>query len=184
MISFVSTFTSVTVSSPDPPVLRVLPAVTFEERFERDGRWLLGPQIIASVARHFRGKSMVAKRGGAIYEVTITLPEMPKVLNKIDDEYVDIFWSIPEELRTAFRTCYFEVFEVLADDIDQVTAEFLGTSMTDFNIGNINAMLREFENRRTAIGEPQLWQIFAERCGIEPWAVASMSRPFANMRED
>jgi len=118
-----------------------------------------GPQIIASIARHLRGKSMVAKRGGDIYEVTITLPEMPRVLNE-NDEYIDLSWCIPEEMRTVFRTCYSEVFEVLADEIDQVKAKFLGTSITDFNIGNINAMLREFENRRTVIGESQLWQIF------------------------
>ncbi len=183
-MKFSATFiTIVTPPMLESPVLRVLPPIIFEERFERNGKWLLGPNIIASIVRHTRGKSLIA-RFDRPYQLTITLPKLPTVLNEINNKYVDIFWSIPEELRPTFETCCLEVCSVLADEIDHIKAEFINTAATAINLSGANMILRNFENRRIAAGDSALWQILSECCGINPLVALGISKPFINMHEE
>jgi hypothetical protein len=165
----------VQIATPDSPPIQtaeLLPPPSFEERFEKDGKWLLGTRILGSICRHMKGKALVAviaddgrySMTGA--KIDISLPAFPMVRDEISGKQASIYWTIPEELRPLVEACCLEVMSTRARDADLVHAQFAGSALTQQTVDRINCTLMSYENERIARGELELWQVLADRFGL------------------
>jgi hypothetical protein len=165
-------FLNVPTTPMAPDIPQPLPPITFEGRFERDGKWLLGTHLLGTIVRHIKGKSLVAHRDPSSHtRLNISLPEFPTVRNYIDGSRVDIYWMIPEGLRSIFGKCCFETMaHYRAIDIARVEDEFIGSPTNDYTVAQANDMLLGFERDRQYRNDPRdpkLWQALAGRFGLD-----------------
>lgn len=162
-----------------------LPFIPFEERFEREGKWLLGPMILAKICRHIEGKSLVVVPDPSQHDrLLASLPELPKFRNELDGEMVSIYWAIPEELRAEFEVCCAEAMGYRANDVMLLGERMLPCVADQASTHRANAILSEFETARIAMGDPNdppLWECLAERLGLTPLIVHTMREPFKEM---
>jgi hypothetical protein len=185
-MSFTPSFVSININEnvlalPDAP--ERLPFVSFEERFEQEGKWLLGPMILAKICRHMEGRSLVVMPDpGQHNRLLASLPELPKVRNELNGEMTNIYWTIPEELRSKFEVCCTEAMGYRANDVMLLGDRILPCVVADqASAHRANAILNEFENTRIAMGDPNdppLWECLAERFGLTPLVVHTMAEPF------
>lgn len=182
----ISSFVNVEIVETPEPVREPperLPFVSYEQRFERDGRWLLGPRVLAKICRHIRGKSIVAGfDAGDSYSLILSLPEFPTIRDEVTADYVDIYYAIPEELRTLVDNCCTEVLYYRSNDLEALKEQFIFAPMRNATVVSANALLQQLENERVVRGDPRdppLWMCLAERFGFEnAYIVDVVPEPF------
>jgi hypothetical protein len=140
----------------------------FEKIWEREGRWISGPGLLATIVEYLRGKSVVASLNES--QVNIGLP-LPQVINEVDGEPAPIYLLVPEELRDEFaRRCNL-ILASRANDADKISNTYLHTLSSPLALAQINNDLTLFEHERRAAGRGELWEIAAETFGLRPYAL-------------
>lgn len=84
MINATFITTAPTSAAPDRKPLVLLPIVSYEDRFERDGRWLMGPYILRPIAWALREKSLRGLR------LLFSLLRFAVILGRGNDEGIRI----------------------------------------------------------------------------------------------
>lgn len=161
-----------------------LPFIPYEERFERKGKWLLGPRILAKICRHMEGKSLVMTVvKNEPTRPIVSLPEFPKVYDKLYAEEVSLYWLVPEELRATVEVCCWEALSYRDNDITLLREQMIGMYQTQDSIHQANYILRQYEMARIAKQDPTdppLWECLANRFGLSSLFVQTAPEPFVN----
>lgn len=140
----------------------------FEKIWERDGRWIGGPDLLGKVVVFLRDKSVFAKRDEIDKSrLNIEIP-LPEVRNEIDGRMVPIFLMVPEELQEIFMAKCHEVLLTRKPDVEEICHHFLCMPVTELTIYSINSELAAKERNRRAAGGDDLSVEAAKAFGIFP----------------
>lgn len=152
------------------------PAMTYEEIFESDGRWLLGKSILSDVVSFVRGKPLVAVRDREdLSRLNIEIP-LPTVRDEITNELVSIAYMVPPELQEVFIGQLTEAMnDYLGEGGMKSLERFLNAPMTNHTVSKVQAELSEIERHREASDEGQLWKVVAHYLGMP--TIVTHSKP-------
>ena len=142
---------------------------TYSEIWEQNGRWLTGPNLLASIVEFLKGKSVIAIFGDNPSAVTITLP-LPEIRDEISGEMVSIFWMVPEEQRKTFLFACDNILSRRGGDATIIRHTFLEGHpfpATAMLLAQINNELMRLERR----GGWELWKVAAVEFGLNPYAL-------------
>lgn len=74
---------------------------TFEGVWEKEAKWISGPQILGDIVDQLRGKSLVARYEDGGHALQIRLP-LPVVKDESGEEEYQAIYAVPEKIRSAF----------------------------------------------------------------------------------
>jgi hypothetical protein len=166
--------TIVEINAPHVPPMREPtepPLRTFEDVWEKDARWLLGPNVLASIVEHLRGKSLDASFQGHTLQISVPLPN---VHDEISSSSRSILWTIPEELRSIFQECLYEIGRCTGDAealLDLMNSDQKMWEANQATMAFVKSWLRTREDERKAHRWPELWMIAARVFGLHPFAL-------------
>jgi hypothetical protein len=139
---------------------------TFSEIWEKEAKWLSGPQILSLIVDEFRGKSLIIavnkdKPSGLI--VSLPLETVKTASGK--DMYKAMF-MIPEPLRDIFQQCLNDIIQNNAHRIRYCTDRYIGLVVNDRLIAEINQDLRNLERDNELEGAQTLVDIAERAFGL------------------
>lgn len=137
----------------------------YEEIFEREARWLMGPRLLTDVVNYLKGKCLVAERVPGNPNACNIIVPLPTIQNDLTGEEVSIAEMVPLELLRTFWGCLNEaISDYLGDAGLQELSQYIGQPNTMFAMSNIQTILRDMEYKRRA--EDELWAVVAKHFGI------------------
>jgi hypothetical protein len=138
----------------------------FQKKWELDGRWLMGPGILANIVLFLKDESLIAvQNGGNPSAIDIVLP-LPDVRDELTGKLVSIRFAIPEELRGRFDRYCFNIMNTYCSDVERVCKEYYGELSCRLTRDRMNRKLREADEMRRALGENELWKTAAQEFGF------------------
>lgn len=147
------------------------PDVTFEQLFESNGKWVLGPPVLSAIIQGARGKAVTLSRTDEMDQLVASLPAFPQVQDGMG-EMVDIYHMIPFELRDIFNKCCNDTLRYREMDIQRVGEHILGRPVDNLTIDIGNSILQSCEQARITRDDPEdpeLWKLLARQLGFH-WA--------------
>lgn len=140
---------------------------TYEEIFEQNGKWISGRDILYSIVKHLKGKSLTIKPDANNPSSLLLEVPFPEIPDEISKEMVSITYMIPEELQ-----------DIFVSQIENATSQYLGESglelfekyffqpVNSHMLACLQADLAVYERQREARDEGQLWKVVSEHLGI------------------
>lgn len=135
----------------------------FEQIWERDAKWLMGPEILGQIVVFLRSNHLEVIQD-TYNSVTISLP-LPTVHDEISGKEVSIYWMVPQELRDIFedRCASIVMRYVQPDELNQ----FLGLQLNEVNMNRLRGMLWQKQNEVLSESGLELWQVARQEFGLE-----------------
>lgn len=122
---------------------------TYEDIWERDGRWLMGRRMLADIVNHWRDNELLIANDPATSAVNIS-PSLPTMRDEISGEDRSIYEWIPEELRALFAARCDLALGWRFPSYEPGLKEFLGHPLTEHSKAMIRTVLRSVEQQARA----------------------------------
>lgn len=139
---------------------------TFDEIWEKDAKWLSGPQILSMIVDDFRGKSLIAtidKNDPST--ISIGLP-LPTIETPHGSRVYKATLMIPDELRSVFQQCLDEILLNNEPRIKVCTDRYIGMRVDERIIAQINEDFRAMERDNEAMGAQTLVDMAERAFGL------------------
>jgi len=139
----------------------------YPEIFERDGRWLMGPEMLGTIISYARGKAPKMTCAPESASTLIMAVPLPKLLDEVSGNQVDIIEFVPEELRqTVLQRLSIAVQKWLDEDTLARLNAFIDHQLTGHVVAAIDQELLTAEHHRQARGHGELWECISIAFGF------------------
>ena len=145
------------------------PVKSFEDIWEKDGKWMTGRAFLADIILFLKGKAPTAKIEGS--KLIVAFPII-FVRDPGSSSFCFVSDIVPPELRPTFYAIWHETqFRYLRPILEGLHAHFWGYPANERTIAEINCMLLILEQKKEANREETMADVMASSFGLCPLAL-------------
>lgn len=142
----------------------------FAEVWEHEGRWILGPGLLAGYVIWLKSRALTFRFSAGGHGL-VGVPLAPI------GEGATIRDLVPEELRVIFDRCLDQVLATRLGDVDQLQQQFMGMRADNLLAEQGCYVLENLERRRRAAAHGELWKVVATAFGLRWQSLPPVTAP-------